>query len=185
MRARTTIIASVLFLILLYLAIQRRVAEPERASEEAPRAAQAEPPAVDRVRRVPGRRVREYVPEEGLLAGYGDPKKTIVDDLRLVDNVFREYQTSFRGNPVGTNAEMMRALGGRNARKVVYVAADFSYISDGGELLDRWQTPLFFHQQSAYAMEVRSAGPDRVHWSPDDVVYPPPEAEPPVEANFP
>jgi hypothetical protein len=36
--------------------------------------------------------------------------------------------------------------------------------------VDRWDTPYFFHQMSASHMEVRSAGPDKMLWTSDDIV---------------
>jgi hypothetical protein len=39
-----------------------------------------------------------------------------------------------------------------------------------GELIDQWGTPYFFHQLSKVEMEIRSAGPDGVMWTPDDQV---------------
>ncbi len=43
-------------------------------------------------------------------------------------------------------------------------------INAGGELVYSWGTPFFFHQLSATQMEIRSAGPDRVMWTADDLV---------------
>jgi hypothetical protein len=35
--------------------------------------------------------------------------------------------------------------------------------------VDRWGTPLYFHAISRDRLEVRSAGPDKVMWTEDDV----------------
>jgi hypothetical protein len=43
-------------------------------------------------------------------------------------------------------------------------------INARGELVDYWGTPFFFHQLSGTEMEIRSAGPDRVMWTVDDLV---------------
>jgi len=37
-------------------------------------------------------------------------------------------------------------------------------------LVDAWGTPYFFHQLAAMEMEIRSAGPDKVMWTADDLV---------------
>ena len=43
-------------------------------------------------------------------------------------------------------------------------------VNEKGELVDPWGTPYFFHQLSAMEMEIRSAGPDRIMWTEDDLV---------------
>ena len=47
-------------------------------------------------------------------------------------------------------------------------------MSGNGELLDRWDSPLFFHRESSRTTTFRSAGPDRRLWTDDDVVWPKP-----------
>ena len=53
-------------------------------------------------------------------------------------------------------------------------------INARGELCDRWGTPFFFHQLSGSQMEIRSAGPDRKLWTPDDEVLTPGLRQPPL-----
>jgi hypothetical protein len=81
----------------------------------------------------------------------------------------RDYRQAFRQNPVGNNAEITRALTGKNPRGQRYLPADIQ-LNDKGELIDRWDKPLFFHQISGTLMEIRSAGPDHVMWTADDEV---------------
>jgi hypothetical protein len=83
----------------------------------------------------------------------------------------RDYRIALKQNPVGSNAEITRALSGKNSRQTRYLPAD-ARINDKGELLDRWDQPIFFHQISATQMEIRSAGPDRHMWTSDDEVLP-------------
>ena len=91
----------------------------------------------------------------------------MVDSLALN---LRQYQLRFGGNPVGTNAEIVRELTGGNAKGAIYLPPDLQRLNDRGELIDEWGTPYFFHQESAERMEIRSAGADRVMWTTDDVV---------------
>jgi hypothetical protein len=35
--------------------------------------------------------------------------------------------------------------------------------------VDRWGEPLYFHAISRDRLEIRSAGPDKIMWTPDDV----------------
>ncbi len=43
-------------------------------------------------------------------------------------------------------------------------------VNDNGELVDRWGTPYFFHQISGADTEIRSAGPDKIMYTADDIV---------------
>ena len=101
--------------------------------------------------------------------------KTIQDDLHLVDSVFSVWQSNFlkEGNPTGENTEITAALTGKNTLHVAFIAPDHPAINSRGELCDRWGTPFFFHQQSGFRMEIRSAGPDHVRGTADDVVFKP------------
>ena len=77
----------------------------------------------------------------------------------------------FHGNPVGNNAEITSSLNGSNPKQVKFIGAESGLqINDQGELVDPWGTPFFFHQRSAKEMEVRSAGPDKIMWTADDLV---------------
>ncbi len=82
----------------------------------------------------------------------------------------RDYGHRFGGNPSGTNAEIVKALTGRNPNSVRFLASELSRLNGQGELVDRWGTPYFFHQLSKEHTEVRSAGPDLQMWTSDDVV---------------
>lgn len=77
----------------------------------------------------------------------------------------------FGGNPVGTNPEITAALAGNNPKQINFIKPEAGMqINGNGELVDAWGAPLFFHQLSGTDMEVRSAGPDRKLWTPDDLV---------------
>ncbi|PWU14140.1 MAG: hypothetical protein C5B50_17870 [Verrucomicrobia bacterium] len=77
----------------------------------------------------------------------------------------------FGGNPVGTNQEITQALNGDNPKQINFLNPDAGMrVNALGELIDAWGTPYFFHQLSATEMEIRSAGPDKVMWTGDDLV---------------
>jgi hypothetical protein len=85
--------------------------------------------------------------------------------------VFRQFSSTFGGNPVGTNLEITKALNGGNPKQTQFIKPDSGLrINSNGELVDAWGTPFFFHQLSAKEMEIHSAGPDRVMWTRDDLV---------------
>ena len=97
-----------------------------------------------------------------------EPEAAIeVDKVRLM---LRDYRTLYHENPVGTNAEIMRALMGGNPKRAQLGPPEGQTLGADGELLDRWGTPYFFHQLSRDLMEVRSAGPDKIMWTSDDIV---------------
>lgn len=91
--------------------------------------------------------------------------------LENVNHALRHYGKRFGGNPVGTNPEITAALAGANPGGWRFLDAEAGLrTNQAGELLDSWGTPFFFHQLSASQMEIRSAGPDGVLWTGDDLV---------------
>lgn len=84
---------------------------------------------------------------------------------------FRQYDSMFDGNPVGTNLEITRALDGENPKQAKFLRPEAGMrTNQKGELVDTWGTPYFFHQLSGHEMEIRSAGPDKIMWTADDLV---------------
>jgi hypothetical protein len=77
--------------------------------------------------------------------------------------------------PLGDNADIAAALAGHNRRRIVFLPASHPALRDG-LLRDREGTPYHFHPRSSDAIDVRSAGPDRVLFTDDDLVEPPPPA---------
>jgi len=82
----------------------------------------------------------------------------------------RDYRAAFGSNPVGNNAEVTRALLGENPRKAAFVERKDVKLNEQGEMLDAWSRPYFFHAITGKFMEVRSAGPDGVMFTADDIV---------------
>jgi hypothetical protein len=95
------------------------------------------------------------------------PPMTVLENMRTA---IRNYGSTFGGNPVGTNQEITQQLAGGNPKQINFLKADGNRINSNGELVDVWGTPYFFHQLSGKEMEIRSAGADRVMWTPDDLV---------------
>lgn len=114
--------------------------------------------------------------ETAAIPGRGDsptdnaalPVATVMENMRTT---FHHYASEFGGNPVGTNREITRALNGGNRKQIIFIQpGDGLRINEMGELVDSWGTPFFFHQLSGTEMEIHSAGPDRIMWTPDDIV---------------
>ena len=112
-------------------------------------------------------------PRSELADKLNSPAADIRADLRVVSGIFAAYRSNFHENPVGTNAEITAVLTGKNRLLLALVPLDHPAINLKGELCDRWGRPFFFHQLSGTQMEIRSAGPDRILWTDDDVVLTP------------
>jgi hypothetical protein len=92
------------------------------------------------------------------------------EDLDVVRAVITDYHKVFGQVPEGgLNEEITRALGGDNPKHIVFLNPNKAALSASGELLDRWGTPYFFHKLSRNVIDLRSAGPDRNLWTPDDI----------------
>ena len=93
---------------------------------------------------------------------------TVLSNMRVTIN---QYRSMFGENPVGTNAEITKALNGDNPKQARFIKEELGLrINGSGELVDYWGTPFFFHQLSGTEMEIHSAGPDKVMWTADDLV---------------
>ncbi|MFL6541769.1 MAG: hypothetical protein ACJ8I9_01250 [Chthoniobacterales bacterium] len=98
------------------------------------------------------------------------PDAEAMIEIDKVNLMIRDYRTIAGENPVGTNAEIMAAVMGKNPRQAKLGPPEGIKLNDKGELIDRWGTPYFFHQLSRDHMEIRSAGADRIMWTEDDPV---------------
>jgi hypothetical protein len=96
---------------------------------------------------------------------------TAVEDRASLEDIVINYLQSAAQStrpPLGTNDEITRALTDRDALGDAAIPASHPAIV-AGQLLDRWGSPWFFHQQSAGVIDVRSAGPDRKLFTVDDL----------------
>jgi hypothetical protein len=97
-------------------------------------------------------------------------KRKYANEMQGISLMLRDYRTLFHGNPVGSNAEIMQRLMGSNPKHARLGPPQGERLNEQGELIDRWGTPYFFHQQSATEMEIHSAGPDKILGTADDIV---------------
>ena len=106
------------------------------------------------------------------LVGYGTAASDPQRDLEMVKDAVDAFVRSIKipgALPTGSNRELVAALAGENPHRIRFIDPASPFINADGELLDRWQVPLFFHFVEANDVGVRSAGPDRVLWTADDV----------------
>jgi hypothetical protein len=94
----------------------------------------------------------------------------VAADFEEVALMLRNYRALTGENPVGTNAEIVKALNGDNPKGAHLGPPDGEGLNENGELIDRWGTPYFFHALTKDLMEIHSAGPDRRMWNEDDLV---------------
>ena len=94
----------------------------------------------------------------------------IRDEIDAIQFAIRDYRTANGENPIGSNAEITKALTGDNPKQVRIAIPPGSKLNGEGEMCDRWGTPYFFHQLSAKQMEIHSAGPDHLMGTGDDIV---------------
>lgn len=104
---------------------------------------------------------------ERLLVEGGTP---VEDRAALQDIVINYLQSAPHSTrpPLGSNEEITRALMDRDALGESAIPASHPAIVSG-QLVDRWGSPWFFHQQSADGIDVRCAGPDRKLFTEDDL----------------
>ncbi|MGJ8652765.1 MAG: hypothetical protein ACSHX8_05790 [Opitutaceae bacterium] len=113
------------------------------------------------------------IPISPMAKTLADPNGTAMDDLKALGDIFRYYPINdTRRLPIGTNQEITQALTKRVDLNLPFLPSNHPQIDDNGELLDRWQTPYFFHALSSERMEIRSAGPDRTLYTQDDLIWP-------------
>jgi hypothetical protein len=100
------------------------------------------------------------------------PETSPEDDITNLNEVLAFYRMVFNENPVaGDNQSVMAALMGHNDRGIVVFPSDHPSLNARGELLDRWETPYYFHALSAKMMEIVSLGPDQKLGTNDDIIY--------------
>lgn len=109
---------------------------------------------------------------EQILRGYASAQSTPEQDLtlmaRLMDNSLLLLKSA-ANRPLSANEDWADLLRGRNAASERFLPDAHVALNAQGQLVDRWQTPLFFHAVGGGRYELRSAGPDQKLWTDDDI----------------
>lgn len=109
---------------------------------------------------------------ESILSGYAGPGSTPENDLtlmgRLMDN-FTLLVKDAADRPLSANEDWAAAFRGMNPARERFLPDQHVALNSQGQLVDRWNTPLFFHSLGNRRHEIRSAGPDRRLWTSDDL----------------
>ncbi len=76
---------------------------------------------------------------------------------------------STANRPLSANEDWAAFFRGANSARERFLPDRHPALNAAGQLVDRWGTPLFFHALGAGRYEIRSAGPDRLLWTDDDL----------------
>jgi hypothetical protein len=109
---------------------------------------------------------------ESILKDYAKPGSDPKNDLTWMHRALGNFSLLVKGDnplPLGSNEEIAAALRGRNRAQLRFLPDDHPAFNASGQIIDRWNTPLFFHATSRDRMDIRSAGPDREMWTADDL----------------
>lgn len=101
------------------------------------------------------------------------PDGTPQQDVDALLGLIRQYHEAMQrreGPPIGNDADLARVLKGKNPLRLVVVPAMHPVFSPDGRMRDRWGTPYHLHGKGRGAYEVRSSGPDKRLFTPDDVI---------------
>jgi hypothetical protein len=80
-----------------------------------------------------------------------------------IENLFaglQKYKERLGSYPVGSNAQVAKALQGSNPKNVIILVGRKTELSEKGEYVDPWGTPLRIYFSDAGVL-IRSAGPNR------------------------
>ena len=117
-------------------------------------------------------------PEDVRYIGEGSPfedygKGSTKEDLEIIRLLVHTSQLiikNFDEYFLPDNQAVVSFLRGKNRDRLAWLPAAHPFISGEGEFIDRWKTPIFFHRESGLEFSFRSAGPDQVMWTDDDVI---------------
>ncbi len=166
-RRATGVAIGLVALLLGSLVMLLRHARPEGGPDHALGVPAPVPPAVEAPRPAP----KDPPPGDLLLRDYATAGTTLEQDLVLVaramDSFLLLVKPAQRG-PLADNEDWAAAWQGHRASREAFISAGHRILKNG-RLVDRWDSPLFFHALGGQRFEVRSAGPDRSLWTDDDI----------------
>ena len=88
------------------------------------------------------------------------PMAKLNKDVDGLFEAFQQYKEHVGRYPEGSNAEIAKALFGKNPKNVIILVVKKKDLNPKGELVDPWGTPLKIYF-SANEVLIRSAGPNK------------------------
>ena len=82
------------------------------------------------------------------------------EDVENLFTALQQYKENVGSYPVGGNADIAKALQGKNPKNVIILVGRKSPSNDKGEFVDPWTTPLRFYFSDSGVL-IRSAGANR------------------------
>jgi hypothetical protein len=102
------------------------------------------------------------------------PDHSVQEDLQIVAEFVDVLTRAGVNASIGDNADITAALTGTQyAGQKGHVFPRQHNAIRGGQLVDRWGTPFWFHNNGPGKLEIRSAGPDKQLFTPDDIAHNP------------
>ena len=128
--------------------------------------------APDQPHSLPAAAFAQPLPGEIILTGFADPALPPAQDLTLLHRCLDTFLLAAKGMkeaPLSANGEIAAALRGEARVKTVFLPRSHPIFHADGQLADRWGTPFFFHAGRGGVPGIRSAGPDKILWTADDL----------------
>lgn len=82
------------------------------------------------------------------------------DDIENLFAGLQKYKERVGSYPVGSNAQVAKALNGENNKNVIIMVGRKTELNEKGEFVDPWGTPLRIYFSDSGVL-IRSAGPNR------------------------
>ena len=82
------------------------------------------------------------------------------DDIENIFSSLQKYKERVGAYPIGSNADVAKALNGQNPKGVTVIVGRKTELNDKGEFVDPWKTPLRIYFSDTGVL-IRSAGPNR------------------------
>lgn len=154
-------------LIIIAFVVLTRQEFPEKKNPTNAKTTPAAPETREQIAEAPRQTV--MLPVADTVASLNSQETTAEDDIATLDFLISQFRKHQGSNPIGENDEITAALLGKNPKVLGYLRKDSAYINPGGQLIDRWGTPYFFHAVSGEKMDIISAGPDLKLRTSDDL----------------
>jgi hypothetical protein len=90
----------------------------------------------------------------------GEAFRNYVTDVENLFTALQQYKERLGAYPTGNNADIAKALSGKNSKSVIVIVSNRIPTNEKGEFKDQWGTPLMIYF-AGNAVLVRSAGPNR------------------------
>jgi hypothetical protein len=100
------------------------------------------------------------------------PDHSVQEDLAIIAEFVDLLGKAGLNYSLGDNADITAALTGTQyAGQKGHLFPRQHNALRGGQLVDRWGTPFWFHANGPGKLEIRSAGPDKQLFTPDDISH--------------